>query len=171
MVLQDWQRGKIPFFIAPPRLPDNEKRSSDEKREQENNEEKNAVDGKCVKKDSSILAAIETVVKKQQKTQVPVQKNFFNEEDEGAEELVESEDLDASNKVVGSDEDNEATADTARKRNRDDNSDHDDDNSDCDENLSWEEVLRSVQSEMGADFQLQPGPSNKERQRKKRKVY
>ena len=157
MVLQDWQRGKIPFFIAPPRLPD------DEKSNKPNDEEKNAVDGKSGKKDASIIAAIETVVKKQQKTQVPVQKNFFNEEDEGAEDLLESGDCDAADDLIGSDENNEAVK--TRKRDHDD-----DDDSDHDENLSWEEVLKSVQNEMGADFQLQPETGTKERRRKKRKV-
>lgn len=39
MVLNDWQRGKLPYFVAPPQREDKEKEEEEEKGEDEDKEE------------------------------------------------------------------------------------------------------------------------------------
>eukprot|EP00250_Pteridium_aquilinum_P024420 c29055_g1_i1 orf=442-2277(-) len=168
MVLQDWQRGKIPFFMPPPRLPEepNSKKGGQESTVtmQEGQTVTNAE-----KKDASVLAAIDMVIKKQQLTPVPVQRNFYDEEDEGPESLLDEGD-DQEGKLLVEDGgpagDDDASA-GAEEINVKDDSEGDDNEED--EDLSWEDVLKSVQSEMGVHVELDPGPTD-ERPKKKQKV-
>lgn len=73
MVLHDWQRGKIPFFVPPPRLED------------ESKEEPNAVNGIDTEdagdsnQASAALKAIANVMSSQQQKTVPVQRDLFSE--------------------------------------------------------------------------------------------
>ncbi|MCO5566744.1 hypothetical protein L7F22_020424 [Adiantum nelumboides] len=145
MVLQDWQRGKIPFFTPPPRLQEEQK---DDKSGQESTVDvQDKAVAKADKKDASVTAAIDMVVKKQQLTQVPVQKNFYDEEDEGSEDLGEGKLL-----VEDVKDDEAAGVKVIRDIEEDDNEE--------DENLSWEDVLKSVQNEMGVELQLDPVLTN-----------
>lgn len=73
MILHDWQRGKVPFFVPPPK-------PEDEVSQQPNgSEEKNmAVDDD---KASAARKAIEGVVSSQQIDDAPVQKDLFSEQE------------------------------------------------------------------------------------------
>lgn len=73
MVLHDWQRGKIPFFVPPPKEEDS---SLMDKPNEPDVEKDNAVD-----KDQASAArrAIANVISSQQEKDVPVQKDLFDE--------------------------------------------------------------------------------------------
>lgn len=82
MVLHDWQRGRIPFFVPPPKQLEGE--SSDEPSTscKENDE---AVDDNQA---STAMRAIANIVSSQQTMNVPIQKDLFSEkelENENAE--------------------------------------------------------------------------------------
>lgn len=83
MVLHDWQRGRIPFFVSPPRTDD----SSEEK------PNVNGVDvdaGVNSNQASAAFEAIANILSSQQKRSVPVQRDLFSEnelEEETAEQL------------------------------------------------------------------------------------
>lgn len=89
MVLHDWQRGKIPFFVPPPRLED------------ESKEEPNAVNGIDTEdagdsnQASAALKAIANVMSSQQQKTVPVQRDLFSENElkgNDGEQAVATED-------------------------------------------------------------------------------
>ncbi|KAG6790467.1 hypothetical protein POTOM_006621 [Populus tomentosa] len=73
MVLHDWQRGKIPFFVPPPRL------------ENESKEEPNVINGIDTEdagdsnQASAAMKAIANVMSSQQQKTVPVQRDLFSE--------------------------------------------------------------------------------------------
>ncbi|KAI5061458.1 hypothetical protein GOP47_0023963 [Adiantum capillus-veneris] len=158
MVLQDWQRGKIPFFTPPPRLEEEQK--VDKSGQESTMESEDKAVAKAEKKDASVIAAIDIVVKKQQLTQVPVQKNFYDEEDEGTEDLQEGMlSLEVHNDGAIKDH---AAADVKG----DDDSEEEYDKEE--ENLSWEDVLKSVQSEMGLEPPVDAVVTN-DRPKKKQK--
>ncbi|XP_065862121.1 nuclear/nucleolar GTPase 2-like [Euphorbia lathyris] len=73
MVLHDWQRGKIPFFVPPPRQEDEslEKPNSYGVDEEAEGEDSN--------KKSAALKAIANVISSQQQRNVPVQRDLFSE--------------------------------------------------------------------------------------------
>ena len=112
MVLHDWVRGRIPFFIPPPRiegpLPENAKApavggstgSEPRAEEQPETEEQKA--------SQAAAEAISEVVKKQKVRKVPVKENFFDVEDiahpDGAASGSESEADDDMDDVVSGDE-------------------------------------------------------------------
>ncbi|KAI4366079.1 hypothetical protein MLD38_022002 [Melastoma candidum] len=74
MVLHDWQRGKIPFFVPPPRQ---EGESSDNARDYSMESEE------VVDKDkaSAAFRAIANVISSQQQMKVPVQRDLFSEDE------------------------------------------------------------------------------------------
>ncbi|KAI4374704.1 hypothetical protein MLD38_012667 [Melastoma candidum] len=74
MVLHDWQRGKIPFFVPPPRQ---EGESSDNTRDYSMESEE------VVDKDkaSAAFRAIANVISSQQQMKVPVQRDLFSEDE------------------------------------------------------------------------------------------
>nr|XP_043628580.1 nuclear/nucleolar GTPase 2 [Erigeron canadensis] len=84
MVLHDWQRGKIPFFVPPP------------KQDDENAEpEETSVTGKDMvdeNKELAVKRSIKDIVSQQQLKDVPVEEDLFTENelkgDTGEEELV-----------------------------------------------------------------------------------
>ncbi|WCJ32163.1 Nucleolar GTP-binding protein 2 [Euphorbia peplus] len=104
MVLHDWQRGKIPFFVAPPRQEDDslEKPSSsgvDEEAEGEDNNRKAAA-----------LKAIANVIASQQERSVPVQRDLFSENElkgdgNDAEMPVHAAEMDDGDEISEEDED------------------------------------------------------------------
>lgn len=70
MVLHDWQRGRIPFFIPPPRQDASEESSV------------SGVENETVVDDnqtSAAFRAIANVISSQQLKSVPVQKDLFSE--------------------------------------------------------------------------------------------
>lgn len=73
MVLHDWQRGKIPFFVSPPKEEDG---SLKDEPKEPGVEKDNAVDED---KASAALRAIANVISSQQVKDVPVQKDLFDE--------------------------------------------------------------------------------------------
>ena len=74
MVLHDWQRGKIPFFVPPPK----EGKGSAEELGEPGVEKDGAVNED---KDSAATRAIANVISSQQLEDVPVQKDLFNEDE------------------------------------------------------------------------------------------
>ncbi|KAJ4839665.1 Nuclear/nucleolar GTPase 2 [Turnera subulata] len=64
MILHDWQRGRIPFFVPPPRLDDN---SAEQPKVDDSNE------------DSAPLRAIASIMSSQQQKVIPVQGDLFND--------------------------------------------------------------------------------------------
>ncbi|GFZ07512.1 GTP-binding family protein [Actinidia rufa] len=74
MVLHDWQRGKIPFFVPPPQ----EEKGSAEEPSEPGVEKDGAVNED---KDSAATRAIANVISSQQLEDVPVQKDLFNEDE------------------------------------------------------------------------------------------
>ncbi|KAL6506985.1 Nuclear/nucleolar GTPase 2 [Orobanche hederae] len=68
MILHDWQRGNIPFFVPPPKQEDVKENEGDEK----------AVDDD---KASAARRAINDVISSQQIDEVPVQKDLFSEQE------------------------------------------------------------------------------------------
>lgn len=76
MVLFDWQRGKIPFFVPPPQQVDDKSEEpnvtgDDKKGETETEEDK--------EKSSSAMKAIADVLSSQQLEDVPVQTDLFSD--------------------------------------------------------------------------------------------
>ncbi|PSR95682.1 Nuclear/nucleolar GTPase [Actinidia chinensis var. chinensis] len=74
MVLHDWQRGKIPFFVPPTQ----EEKGSAEEPSEPGVEKDGAVNED---KDSAATRAIANVISSQQLEDVPVQKDLFNEDE------------------------------------------------------------------------------------------
>ncbi|KAF1898059.1 hypothetical protein Lal_00032823 [Lupinus albus] len=71
MILHDWQRGRIPFFVAPPRLDD----SSEEPKVNGLDIDENVDD----KQASAAIKAIANVLSFQQQGSLPVQKDLYSE--------------------------------------------------------------------------------------------
>lgn len=86
MVLHDWQRGKIPFFVPPPKQEDESSTEPDA-----SGKDDDAAEGSD--KASTAFKAIANVISSQQQMTVPVQKDLFSETDlkgETAEQLPTS---------------------------------------------------------------------------------
>eukprot|EP00249_Psilotum_nudum_P018209 c26693_g1_i1 orf=82-1917(+) len=155
MVLNDWQRGRIPFYTPPPRLEESKStaedrsdlRNSDIKNQytdvQENIPEISTND----KEDKAVLDAIEDIMRKQQHKHVPVQKNFFAKEDE-----VEDKDEEAQKVAKESDGETGGSDDETRLASQQEipTKARVADQSDEEDNLTWEDVLKIVELEMGA---------------------
>lgn len=76
MVLYDWQRGKIPFFVPPPQEEDNTSEVplvAGDERDGETETEENK------EKSSSAMKAIADVILSQQLENVPVQSELYSE--------------------------------------------------------------------------------------------
>ncbi|XP_044472852.1 nuclear/nucleolar GTPase 2-like [Mangifera indica] len=93
MILHDWQRGRIPFFVPPPRQDD----SSEEPNSYGITDEAISDSNQA----SAALKVINTVMMSQQQKSVPVQKDLFSEDELNVE---------TTNHPEASDDDNE-TAD------------------------------------------------------------
>ncbi|XP_057424283.1 nuclear/nucleolar GTPase 2 [Lotus japonicus] len=91
MVLHDWQRGKIPFFVPPPRL--------DDLSEEPNVNGIDVADGVDSNQASAAIKAIANVLSSQQQRSVPVQKDLFSEnelEGETADQSLNTGDPDTT---------------------------------------------------------------------------
>ena len=133
MVLHDWQRGKIPFFVPPPT---DDEDPPEEEEEEEEDTIKAGPDGPV----SDIEARAKDVVtskaaealEKQQKAHIPVQDDYFVGDDAKTDENEEDA-------PTTDDEDDE------EEQEEEDPSDSDD-NDDLDEkDLSWEAVMAAMQ--------------------------
>lgn len=76
VILHDWQRGKIPFFVPPPK----QEADVDEPEE----EKDKGVDDD---KDSAARKAIKDVISSQQIDDVPIQEDLFSEQELRGETL------------------------------------------------------------------------------------
>lgn len=72
MVLHDWQRGKIPFFVPPPKQED----TADEAKDTSVAEKDVVVDDN---KELAARRSIKAIVSSQQLKDVPVQEDLFTE--------------------------------------------------------------------------------------------
>ena len=87
MVLHDWQRGKIPFFVPPPR--------QDDSSEEPNVNGVNIDDAVDSDQPSAAFKAIANVLSSQQQRSVPVQRDLYGEDDlkgETSEQLADTDD-------------------------------------------------------------------------------
>ncbi|OAY60893.1 nuclear/nucleolar GTPase 2 isoform X1 [Manihot esculenta] len=84
MVLHDWQRGRIPFFVPPPRQEEN---SIDESNTYGINEETMENSNQA----SAAFRAIANVISSQQQKSVPVQRDLFSENELIADQLPTAE--------------------------------------------------------------------------------
>lgn len=80
MVLHDWQRGKIPFFVPPPK---------EDKESSEGPKEYDLENDKSINDDEAIAArkAIADVVSSQQLKDVPIQEDLFTENELNGEDV------------------------------------------------------------------------------------
>ncbi|KAF9611859.1 hypothetical protein IFM89_036503 [Coptis chinensis] len=85
MVLHDWQRGRIPFFVPPPKQED----GHSEKPGVASTSEDTVVDSDRA---SAAIRAIANVISSQQLKHVPVQRDLFSEQElDGEKQVLESE--------------------------------------------------------------------------------
>ncbi|KAH9298944.1 hypothetical protein KI387_030626 [Taxus chinensis] len=155
MVLHDWQRGRIPFFVPPPEVEDGQANElSGEILRVNDNTEKipkfKAAD------ETATIKAIANIVANQQLRKVPVQHNFFSHEDErsgddrdcevglheGSNDVNDLSELPNTDVVI-----HDARTDQANQENMINVNDSDDE----EHSLTWEEVLESVKAGMGAN--------------------
>jgi nuclear GTP-binding protein len=167
MVLHDWVRGRIPFFIPPPQA---EKPKVEEAKptpavvETPGGEVQPETDEQKAAKVAA--AAIAEVVSKQKIKKVPVKENFFDVEDAHPDgvllESEEEEDEDMDEEAVAEEEDDDDKAGVAPgsvKASKDSDAEEattagkdageEDANGSDEEDVTWEDVLKSVQVEMG----------------------
>ena len=88
MVLHDWQRGRIPFFVPPPRLLEGD--SSNEPCTSGLEKDPAVDDNKA----SAAIKAIANVISSQQTMNVPVQKDLFSEKELEGDNSEQPEPLD-----------------------------------------------------------------------------
>ncbi|KAL2642357.1 hypothetical protein R1flu_009944 [Riccia fluitans] len=145
MVLFDWQRGRIPFFTPPPQRPEAEGASNENPGKLLQISIGNSED--VPKEEKEAAAVILDVVSKQQIRKVPVQKDFFNTEDEpnqvqeGEEDIGSDADLGDGDQSEEEDDKEDAPEPVVDKSEKEADSDEE-------ENVTWDDVLKSVQSEM-----------------------
>lgn len=82
MVLQDWQRGKIPFFVPPPQQED----SLHDKPILPGTSEEPTI---STDREAAAMKAIAGIISSQQKMNVPAQKDFFGDDGEPENENLE----------------------------------------------------------------------------------
>ncbi|MCL7026083.1 hypothetical protein MKW94_021523, partial [Papaver nudicaule] len=110
MVLHDWQRGRIPFFVPPPKV----ENASEQASTSSANDEA-AVDNDRA---SAALRAIANVVSSQQLKSVPVQRDLFDQKElegddpeQGSDQEVGSE----SDLELGEESDEESEKDSGKE--------------------------------------------------------
>ncbi|CAM6086984.1 unnamed protein product [Calypogeia fissa] len=163
MVLFDWQRGRIPFFTPPPSrggddlpksiVPDEKIQDLSKPSEAVTGPEEQDTKDSDFNRESKALAAICNVVARQSIRNAPVQRDFFDAEDEQREDDEEIEDdvgdsdedlgdfdceSDAEDEKVPKGGLEEAKSPEAEEGNEDE------------EEVTWEDVLKSVQAEIGS---------------------
>jgi len=148
MVLHDWQRGRIPFFVPPPEADDSKFIKVSGEAHPVNDDTENLTEGK---ENNEIAKAIANVVANQQLRNVPVQKSFFSHEDERREDNKDHDiaSHDETN-INNTNDDVRATQESSRDL-TDHGGDDDDDDDDDEQALTWEAVLESVKASMGVN--------------------
>lgn len=148
MVLHDWQRGRIPFFVPPPEADDSKFIKVSGEAHPVNDDTENLTEGK---ENNEIAKAIANVVANQQLRNVPVQKSFFSLEDEKREDNKDHDiaSHDETN-INNTNDDVRATQESPRDL-TDHGGDDDDDDDDDEQALTWEAVLESVKASMGVN--------------------
>ncbi|CAN8321621.1 unnamed protein product [Cochlearia groenlandica] len=87
MILHDWQRGRIPFFVSPPKIDDDDKASEAESQVPGIDKEAVADNNQA----TAALKAIAGIMSLQQQKAVPVQRDFFHEKANDSDEDAVSE--------------------------------------------------------------------------------
>lgn len=118
MILHDWQRGKIPFFVPPPKQKEDE--ASEETNIPFNTEADGAVD---TNRASAALRAIAGVIASQQQKSVPVQRDLFTEEELKGEELKSNAEEGVYSDDDKSEDDEEDSADNDEEDDNDEEGD------------------------------------------------
>lgn len=139
MVLHDWQRGRIPFFVPPPEADDRKYIKVSGEAPPLNDDTENLTEGN---ENNEIAKAIANVVANQQLRNVPVQKSFFSHEDERREINKDH------NSVSHNETDINATNDDVRATQASPKGLTDDDDEQA---LTWDAVLESVKASMGVN--------------------
>lgn len=154
MVLNDWVRGKIPYFVAPP-LPEAAAQGQDTKAKDVKGKGKAVVEGEV-----DDTSALDTVVRKkrvkgveQPLRQIAVVNKFTREDVDGGvpedfDAAAKADDVDVEEEPEfseGSEDDNSEDDDD------DDDGDDDDDDDDELEDLAWEDVFKGASSPGSGD--------------------
>lgn len=170
MVLHDWQRGKIPYFMLPPdydepaggnaaalAVPSEAVTEEDAAAGPDGNPELAAKAAAALAEEAAAALA------KQKRGAIPVQAGFFSPQDEGADDGAEgseesseiSDDDDGDDEEEGSEEDQEESG-SEEGGSAEDGSDEEGDGYGAD-GLSWEAVMASMNGGGAA-----PGPEEEE---------
>ena len=148
MVLQDWQRGKIPFFVNPPDHEDaaaEEEEGTEDEGEEEEEEEDRPDDEKLAEIAKESLKAAEIAQRKQKKEQLPVKGDFFDGDDQADPEPSKNEDEpDSEDNPKGEHELSGDSSDGDSQKEKDGDSDSEDSHGYGDKGLSWEAVMQYV---------------------------
>lgn len=103
MILHDWQRGRIPFFVPPPKLEDKASEA-----EVETEVTVPGIDQEAIADNNQATAALKAIagiMSSQQQKDVPVQRDFFDEKDlEGDDKGKESAETDEENRTDASED-------------------------------------------------------------------
>lgn len=122
MILHDWQRGKIPFFVPPPRQEDDDNLSEEPV---VHGIDKDAVADS--EEASAALKAIASVMASQQGRSVPVQKDLFGENELGADVADSSNDDGRKSELGAEDEDEDESGDDDENEGEGEGGDDDED--------------------------------------------
>ncbi|VVB00384.1 unnamed protein product [Arabis nemorensis] len=105
MILHDWQRGRIPFFVAPPKLDD--VKPSEAKVEAEVETTVPGIDPEAITDNNQAAAALKAIagiMSSQQQKAVTVQRDFYDKKDlENDDKAKESTETDDENETVAQD--------------------------------------------------------------------
>eukprot|EP01018_Ginkgo_biloba_P018537 Gb_01485 [translate_table: standard] len=146
MVLHDWQRGRIPFFVPPPEIKDGKDNGVSGEVSSGNDNSEKLPQGK-EDNETAALKAIANVVANQQLRNVPVQRNFYSHEDEqnGDDKEGVNEEINDLSETLNTD----AAADDAKASHNSERELTDQEDSDDEQCLTWEDVLESVKASIG----------------------
>lgn len=113
MILHDWQRGRIPFFVPPPKAED---KAEDKASEGEAEVTVPGIDQEAIADNNQAAAALKAIagiMSSQQQKDVPVQRDFYDEKDlkDGDGKGKESTDMDEENETDGEEDEDEVSED------------------------------------------------------------
>ncbi|CAF2055738.1 hypothetical protein Bca4012_098262 [Brassica carinata] len=108
MILHDWQRGRIPFFVPPPKAEDKAEEGEAEVTVPGIDQEAIADNNQA----AAALKAIAGIMSSQQQKDVPVQRDFYDEKDlKDDDKAKESTDIDEENETDGEEDEDEVSED------------------------------------------------------------
>ncbi|CAN6928069.1 unnamed protein product [Brassica oleracea] len=112
MILHDWQRGRIPFFVPPPKAED---KAEDKASEGEAEVTVPGIDQEAIADNNQAAAALKAIagiMSSQQQKDVPVQRDFYDEKDlKDDDKAKESTDIDEENETDGEEDEDEVSED------------------------------------------------------------